>query len=119
MVDIEQHKDPIPITIRLPDGTVLHRLVTHTIRDGPGDITFLLAPDAEYDGSVATKGSEFGGVLGKIAPLPHKLRAHEEARLMRQIDPMDSETSVDDQRIKEARSEGRPGIANPDGFTGG
>lgn len=68
--------------------------------------------------SMATKGSEFGGVPGKIAPMPHQLTPYEEARLMRAIDPMDEETDITAQRAAEARAEGRPSIANPDGFDG-
>lgn len=68
--------------------------------------------------SMAEKASEFGGVPGMIAPEPHKLLGHEEAGLMRRIDSMDGTTSVEDQRIAEARREKRSGIANPDGFTG-
>jgi hypothetical protein len=70
------------------------------------------------------KGSEFGGVAGRIAPSPHKLTAPEEARLMRQLDTdfFPGETpelaSVEDARVAEAKMEGRGGIANPDGFAG-
>lgn len=68
---------------------------------------------------MVTKGSEFGGVPGMIAPEPHRLTVAEEAALMRRIDPMDSTTSLEDQRAAEARREKRSGIVNPDGFTGG
>jgi len=67
---------------------------------------------------VATKGSEFGGVPGKIAPLPHELTAYEEHRLTVAIDPMDEGSDADAMRLLEAIAERRKGIENPDGFTG-
>jgi hypothetical protein len=73
---------------------------------------------------MATKGSEFGGVAGRIAPLPHSLSGQEQARLMRKLDTdfFPGETpvlaSVEDARIAEAIEEGRGGILNPDGFAG-
>lgn len=68
---------------------------------------------------MATQGSEYGGVPGKIAPLPHELSSYELARLERAIDPTDAVTSAEDQRLIEARRERRGSINNPDGFDGG
>lgn len=68
------------------------------------------------------KGSEYGGVPGKIAPLPHELSPYETFRLAYQISPDDitvGPQSIDDARVAEARAEGRGGIQNPDGFDGG
>ena len=67
---------------------------------------------------MATKGSEFGGVPGRISPLPHELEPHERHRLTLAIDPMDEATTDDDMRLLEAIAERRGSIANPDGFTG-
>jgi hypothetical protein len=65
-----------------------------------------------------SKGSEFGGVPGKIAPLPHELSAYEQHRLAMKIDPTDEATSVEDMRLLEAIAERRKTIDNPDAFTG-
>lgn len=67
---------------------------------------------------MVTKGSEFGGVPGMIAPQPHELTAYETHRLTLAIDPMDDTTTAEDMRVLEAIAEKRGGIANPDGFTG-
>lgn len=57
---------------------------------------------------MATKGSEFGGVPGRVAPLPHTLTPAEEARLMRATmeaeDP--STATVESVRVTEAGKRG-------------
>jgi hypothetical protein len=57
---------------------------------------------------MATKGSEFGGVPGRIQPLPHSLTPAEEARLMRAT--MDTEDpaveTVETRRVAEAGKRG-------------
>lgn len=57
---------------------------------------------------MATKGSEFGGVPGRIAPLPHELTPAEEARLMRATmaaeDP--ATATVETERVAEAGKRG-------------
>lgn len=60
---------------------------------------------------MASKSSEFGGVPGRIAPLPHPLTAAEQSRLERAIDPMDLEGSVEAQRVKDS---GRRGVGPVD-----
>lgn len=63
---------------------------------------------------MASKGSEFGGVDGLIAPLPHELESWETATLEYRTDPMDPTADADTQRLKEAGGS----ISNPDGFKG-
>lgn len=66
---------------------------------------------------VDRQASEFGGVPGRIAPLPHEPSAAESARLERNIDPMNPNGDAVSQRIVEADDE-RRSVANPDAFTG-
>lgn len=63
---------------------------------------------------MAEKASEFGGVSGRIAPLPHRLTAAEASRLERNTDPMDAQASVDNQRIVDAGKRG-VGPVRPNG----
>lgn len=62
---------------------------------------------------MAVKGSEFGGVPGRIAPLPHTLTPAEEARLMRATMDTDdpSVETVESRRVAEA---GRRGVGPVD-----
>jgi hypothetical protein len=55
---------------------------------------------------MASKASEFGGVEGRIQPLPHDLTGAEQARLMRAIDPTDGVTGVEAQRVVDAGKRG-------------
>jgi hypothetical protein len=57
---------------------------------------------------MATKGSEFGGVPGRIQPLPHTLTPAEEARLMRSTmsAPDPASASVESERVRDAGKRG-------------
>lgn len=57
---------------------------------------------------MAIKGSEFGGVPGRIQPLPHSLTPAEEARLMRATMDADdpSTATADSVRVTEAGKRG-------------
>lgn len=56
---------------------------------------------------MAERSTEFGGVSGRIAPLPHALTAAEAARLERNTNPNDEGATVEKQRVVDA---GRRGI---------
>lgn len=60
---------------------------------------------------MATKGSEFGGVPGRIAPLPHELTGAERARLERATEPTDPVDTAEEARVREA---GRRGVGPVD-----
>jgi len=62
---------------------------------------------------MATKGSEFGGVPGLVAPLPHSLTPAEEARLERSTmsAPDPASATADSERVREA---GRRGVGPVD-----
>lgn len=63
---------------------------------------------------MASKGSEFGGVPGLIAPEPHEMEGWERAAAERRTDPNDATDDADAVRLREAGGS----IANPDGFKG-
>jgi hypothetical protein len=51
--------------------------------------------------------SEYGGVPGRIAPLPHELDAAEAARLERAAEPTDGSDDATAALVRERRMEGR------------
>lgn len=60
---------------------------------------------------MATKGSEFGGVPGRIQPLPHELTGAERARLERATEPTDP---TDDAELVRVREAGKRGVGPVD-----
>lgn len=54
-----------------------------------------------------SRESEFGGVPGRIAPLPHELTSEERTRLERATDPMNPSDTAEAALVREWTAEGR------------